>query len=189
MKKLLLTLCAILFAMSAYAQEHMTFKGVSMGCNITTFVSQLESKGYTKKLLQDNGAVLSGSFAGKDDCIIFVLCTESTKTVWKVAVKFPEQTSWYSLKSEYNTLKASYTEKYGTPKSYEFFSSPYYEGDGYELQALRMDKCTYASYFSTPVGDIGLEMTDDKCIRVSYEDAANVKIRRVEKERAVSSDI
>ena len=189
MKKILLTLCTLLIVALAQAQEHMTFKDISMDCNLTTFVSKLEAKGYITKLTEANGAVMSGSFAGKDGCTIYILCTETTKSVWKVAVKFPEQSSWSSLKSEYKSFKESYMQKYGVPESFEFFSKPYEEGDGYELQALRVDKCIYASYFKTSLGYIVLEMHKDECLRVTYEDEINSKMRESEKEQAVSNDI
>ena len=189
MKKILLTICTLLIVALAQAQEHMTFKDISMDCNLTTFVSKLEAKGYITKLTEATGAVMSGSFAGKDGCTIYILCTETTKSVWKVAVKFPEQSSWSSLKSEYKSFKESYMQKYGIPESFEFFSKPYEEGDGYELQALRLDKCIYASYFKTSLGYIVLEMHKDECLRVTYEDEINSKMRESEKEQAVSNDI
>ena len=47
-----------------------------------------------------------------------------------------------------------FTKKYGEPKDhFEFFSSPYYEGDGYELQALRKEKCNYISFWTLDKGD------------------------------------
>ena len=188
MKKILLTICTLLIVVLAQAQEHMTFKDISMDCNLTTFVSKLEAKGYRTTLLEDDNAVLKGNFAGKDDCSIYVLCTAKSKLVWKVAVRFPEQVSWSSLKSEYKSFKELYTKKYGNPKSYEFFSDPYYEGDGYELQALRLEKCTYASFFKTDIGGIILEI-GNKNIIVHYEDAINVEIKNSEKEQAISNDI
>jgi hypothetical protein len=191
MKKLfiMMLLCAMSICVSA--QEHMSFKGVSMGNNLTTFMSQLESKGYTTLLVREkgDGAVLSGSFAGKEDCKVFILVTQKSKLVWKVVVKFPERVSWSSLKSDYSSFKESYTEKYGVPQVYEYFTSPYYEGDGYELQALKLEKCTYASIFKTSLGGILLEITDDKCVQVSYEDAINVEIKSKEKETIISNDI
>ena len=66
MKRILITLCAVILSFSAQAQEHMTFKGVSMGCDITTFVSQLESKGFTVDYEADNGVILTGDFAGNE---------------------------------------------------------------------------------------------------------------------------
>lgn len=158
MKKILLTICTLLIVALAQAQEHMTFKDISMDCDLTTFVAKLKAKGYKTTLIQEDAAVLSGNFAGKDDCKIVVLCTAASKLVWKVGVVFPKKISWSSLKSEYNTFKESYTQKYGTPKSYEFFSDPYYEGDGYELQALGLEKCTYASFYNTPLGGIILNI-------------------------------
>ena len=189
MKKLLLTCCVIISATLTYAQEHMTFKGIPMDGNLTSFVSQLKANGYTELLTQEDAVVLSGNFAGKDDCTVYVLGTNRGELVWKVVVKFPECVSWYSLKSEYNTFKTSYTNKYGAPESYEYFSDPYYEGDGYELQALRLEKCRYVSYFTTSLGIIMLEIGDDKCVTVVYEDAINVELKKSEKNRAVSSDI
>ena len=160
-----------------------------MGCDMTTFVTQLKGKGFELKYIQDNGAVLSGAFAGKEDCTIYVLCSANTKQVWKVIVDFPKQSSWYSLKGQYNSLKESYTAKYGEPKSYEFFSSPYEEGDGYEMTAVGVEKCSYASFFKTTQCNIVLKIDKDKCVEVQYEDNINVGIWRREKQQAVSNDI
>lgn len=189
MKKILLTLCVGLLTFAVQAQEHMTFKGVSMGCNITTFVSQLKAKGFTVNYESDNGVVLEGDFAGKSNCKVYVFPTKQNKMVWKVAVRFPEQSSWYSIKSEYHTFKDSYTEKYGKPESYEFFSSPYEEGDGYEMTAIRVEKCYYVSFFTTEMGTITLEIDIDKCVQVSYEDSINTAIKSKEKEASVKEDI
>ena len=189
MKKILLTLCTVILAVTLQAQEHMAFKGVSMGINITSFVSQLEAKGFTVEHQSDNGVLLKGDFAGRSACTVIVLPTKASKKVWKVVVQFPKKTSWYSLKSEYKTFKESYTEKYGKPESYEFFSRPYEEGDGYEMTALSVDKCTYASYYKIPEGTIGLEISDDKCVTVAYEDAITTAIRSKEKETSVSEVI
>jgi hypothetical protein len=189
MKKFLLTICTLLILALAQAQEHMTFKDIPMDCDITTFISKLESKGYKTEIVRDNAVLLTGNFAGKDDCSIIVLCTTNSKLVHRVVVDFPERTTWSALKSEYNTFKESYTKKYGDPQSFEYFSNPYYEGDGYELQALRLEKCTYKSYYKTPLGYIMLEIYKDKYVKVTYEDAINVKIKNDEKEDAISNDI
>ena len=87
MKKLLLTCCVIISATLTYAQEHMTFKGIPMDGNLTSFVSQLKANGYTELLTQEDAVALSGNFAGKDDCTVFVLGTNKGKVVWKVVVQ------------------------------------------------------------------------------------------------------
>ena len=189
MRKMLLTLWTTLLVTFIQAQEHMTFKDIPMDCNLTTYISKLKAKGYKVVLEQEDAAALSGTFAGKDDCTILVFGTATSKIVWKVIVDFPERTTWSALKSEYNTFKESYTNKYGQPESFEYFSKPYYEGDDYELQALRLKKCTYSSYYNTPLGYISLQIHKDQYIRVTYEDAINVKIKNDEKENAISNDI
>lgn len=189
MKRILLTLCAVILAVTLQAQEHMTFKGVPMGSNISSFVSQLKSKGFTQVYANDNGVILNGDFAGKSDCQVVILHTKKDKLVWKVAVSFPQISSWYSLKSEYKSFRDSYTEKYGKPKSYEYFKSPYEEGDGYEMTAVSVGKCTYVSYYNIPEGYISVEIKDDKCVQVAYEDAITSEIDSKETESTVLEDI
>jgi outer membrane protein assembly factor BamA len=167
----------------------MTFKGIPINGSLSSFVSNLKSKGFTLDLIEDGLATLKGDFAGKSNCTIVVVATEQSNTVWKVVVFFPEKTSWYSLKSEYESFKESYTEKYGNPESYEFFSNPYYEGDGYELQALTSEKCRFVSYYQTDKGYITVEVHRSQCLLVSYEDAINVTIKIQEEEMRISEDI
>ena len=189
MKRFLVTLFAILFSVAIYAQEHLSFKGISMGCDLTTFVSKLKGQGFTQELLYDDAAILKGDFAGKSNCTVVVAATKATKAVWKVLVIFPEKSSWYSLKSEYLTFKESYTSKYGKPSSYEYFRDPYDEGDGYEMQAVRLEKCTYRSFFKLSMGDVCLEISDDECVQVHYQDKINSAILDKEEQQSVSNDI
>ena len=49
MKRILLTLCAVMLAVALQAQEHMSFKGISMGGNLSTFVSALKNQGFTQE--------------------------------------------------------------------------------------------------------------------------------------------
>ena len=189
MKKIILALCAIFCVVTTQAQEHMTFKGVSMGCDLMTFVSRLKDKGCTVEFIQDDCAVLMGNFAGSDSCSIGVFCTAKSKQVWKVIVYFPEKTSWFPLKSEYKSLKESYTAKYGTPKSYETFSCPYEDGDGCEMMALAAGLCKYFSFFETSICSIMLGIDETKRVGVTYEDKLNVEVFKKEKQAIVSSDI
>ena len=83
-----------------------------------------------------------------------------------------------------------FVKKYGNPtNNYEFFSKPYYEGDGYELSALRNEKCHYISAFETKNGVVYLEISKFKKIEINYEDKANSNIMDREKEETVIDDI
>lgn len=177
---------------TAYSQDsisHLEFKGIQMKGSINDFADKLVKMGYIIKENTGNVITLEGQFVGKD-ATIYIAGTPKTNTIWKVMVYLPEVSSWYSIKSDYKYYKDMYTQKYGAPKDvYEFFSKPYYEGDGYEMSALKNDKCHYFSAFHTNEGVVVLEISTFKKVRFSYEDNANTELRNKEKDTAVIDDI
>lgn len=156
MKKILLVV-ALFLSLSLSAQEHLEFRGIPIDGHLNSFVSKMKSIGYTVHEEDGNVVVMKGKFTNKD-VLLAVIASVKTHIVWKVSVLFDEASSWSSLKSDYLEYKELFTNKYGMPRSYEFFSKPYYEGDGFELQALRNEKCTYASFFENSVGYIGVRL-------------------------------
>jgi len=190
MKKILYIILLLLFSFSTFAQsEHLKFRDIELNGSITDFIQKLEKLGYSVKTNLNDIYLLEGDFIGKT-CEVIVVSSKKTKTVWKVKVNLPEGKSWYSLKSEYNSVKEQLTKKYGKPKdTYEFFSKPYYEGDGYELQALKKDKCTYYSYWEFENGIISLDMSTDCNLSINYEDKINVAIKKKEKDEQIQDDL
>ncbi len=181
-------LCAIF--MNVSAQEHLTFKGVPINGHITTFVNKLKGLGFEEITVSDNIAVVKGEF-GEQDCQIGVYASKKSKTVHMVAVILNETSSWYSLKSTYTEYKKLLMLKYGNGKSFEYFSDPYYEGDGYELSAVRNEKCTYMTVFDTPNGDISIKIIDagNPCTVLGYVDEINHDIAEKEKNAMISGDL
>jgi hypothetical protein len=52
---------------------------------------------------------------------------------------------------QYMAMKSMLTRKYGDPTfSHELFEEPYYEGDGYEEQAIRVGKATFVTEWQHP---------------------------------------
>lgn len=194
MRKLLVALIAIVPAFSINAQEmqeHLKFKGIEITGNIDNFANSLVKQGYTIKSRNDADIrILSGKFANQN-CNIILLGTPNTKTVWKVVVLFDEEyTSWYSLKSDYKNIKSSFVAKYGNPSNdYHFFMTPYEEGDGYEMTAVKVDKCRYCAFFDVKNGCISVEIYENCSIRASYEDESGSQIFSKEKSAIVSNDI
>lgn len=88
---------------------------------------------------------------------------------------FNEHTSWYSLKSEFLEVVKYYKAKYKSISSSRTFIDPYYEGDGYELQGVSMDKCFYYERFEAEGGKISIEISDMKRVQIRYEDKNNAK--------------
>lgn len=153
--------------------EHLSFKGVEINGSIDEMRMQLENKGFTFITNIDNGIILSGDFAGFSNCEIIVTYSPYIDLVWRVIVLLPQKSQWYDLKAEYIHCKELYTKKYGKPQSYEYFTSPYEEGDGYEMTAVSSENCSYASYFETPLGFVVVRISTDERVVFVYEDKCN----------------
>lgn len=190
--KNILFLCLLFVSSITFAQtEHLTFKGIPIDGNIKNFTAQLKRKGF--ELLDfgnsNNTAALQGEFAGKD-CTVLVLATHKDLTVCKILAFTSKYISWYSVKRSYLDYQELYTKKYGRPlRHFEFFSEPYYEGDGFELQALKKEKCTYSSFWEMDNGFVSVNIDDDASIRFVYEDKTNMNIYSNEKEQNQLNDI
>ena len=171
---------------------HLTFRQLPITGDINVFIKNLESLGYTIELpfnAQYSAAILKGQFAGVNDCKIIVVATPQTRITCRVVVSLPEQQVWYKLKSDYNEYKDKLTKKYGKPKSYEFFSEPYSEGDGYEMTALSVEKCNYSSYFEDKDGTIVVRLNTDHTVGIVYEDKYNTNIGETERNSIANNDL
>lgn len=170
---------------------HLTFKGIPIDGNVNDFAAGLSKEGFTQiRDLEDNSILLNGRFADFDAVIILQAIPKS-KTIWKVLVITKEAyTSWSSIKADFEKYKELYTKKYGKPSNdFHFFSPPYYEGDGYEMQALKLDKCSYFTVFELPEGPISLKIEQEGFIVFGYEDRINAKIMVSESEQSMLNDI
>ena len=172
------------------AQEHMTFMKVPIDGTITEFASKMKAKGFIQDYVEEDAVVMEGSFMGRS-CRIYILGSPKTKTVYTVVVNIEKKyTSWYSIKNAYNEIVDSYIGKYGVPaKKLNFFNSPYYEGDGYELQAIRMDKCNYVSKWEEEDGIILVYITKSTQITISYNDRLNGEKKEAEEQSQINEDI
>ena len=181
MRKLFLLLFCVL-PIFAIAQEHMEFRGIPIDGDVTSFVSKMKDLGYKLDEVDGDVTIMSGKFTGKD-AHLYIVSSPKTKIACKVMIFFEKQTSWSSLKSMYDDYKELLEQKYNIkPSSYEYFRKPYKAGDGYEMQALRLDKCVYNSFYETPQGYIALSIESNQTISIGYEDAINIEIRSKEKE-------
>lgn len=189
MKNFLLAFFLIFISIQIFSQEHLKFSGIFIDGNVEVFVRKLENKGYKFVDYINTVAVLEGKFTGKD-ANIFVLSSPKTKTVWKVAVEFDESNSWNYLKFQYEDYKEAYTQKYGEPSSvHESFYEPYYEGDGLEIQALKLERCHYASYYYLDNGIIYVGLTEFCTLNLEYEDKINLKVMEKESRSSITEDI
>lgn len=190
MKTVLLSLVLTFFStLVINAQEHIMFMGIPIDGNLQEFSSKLTTKGFEKKHETDNNIIFSGKFTG-EDVTLAVLSTYKSHKVFQIMIFFNKETSWSNLKQQFNHYKDIYSQKYGAPsKESHYFIKPYYEGDGYEMQALSLDKCNYATLWNIENGDIAIMMGKDGSIVIVYSDKINETINDKEKNENDINDI
>jgi hypothetical protein len=185
MKKILVVAIALIASVVSFGQE---FMGIKIEGKKDLLITQLKSKGFNlqpKKVSTQTYELMKGNVGG-NNFEIMVCYTPITNLVWKLIVTTGTSETWSTLKSNYNKYKEVLIKKYGNPSSdYSFFSSPYDEGDGYEMTGVYAGKCNYASFFDLPnnEGSITLEITKWKEVDISYQNNANNEIRKKEKEQ------
>jgi len=162
-----------------------TFNGIELGKNLVQTQLELKNKGFV--LLKNSGNVYQYSGkVGSDNVEVYIVCTPKTKTIWKLQVEIDKSYSWFSAKNSFDKYYGILSEKYGQSKDdYKFFSSPYYDGDGYELQALYVDKCFWTSAWNdTNQNTISLELVSYErgisLTLISYENKIGVELKITE---------
>jgi hypothetical protein len=174
----------------AVTGKHLTFKGIEINGSVEAFANILQSQGFSHVTTSDqNSIVLQGTYAGMNNCNLIICYGQYIHQVRKIAIFSEEYKSWYPLHSKYTEMKNLFSQKYGTPESYEFFSSPYEEGDGYEMTALSVEKATFSSYFWLPLGCISISITVSGGILISYEDKLNTEMNSTAEKQAVLTEI
>lgn len=177
MKKILV-LIALLLSVNTYSQ---VFDGVPVSGDLATAITKFKAKGYTLKKYIDNGAIVNGK-VGLRNVEVFIMTTPKSKKIYKFAIYFEERATWYSLKEDYDKYYTIFKEKYGEPDSeFSFFSSPYEDGDGYEMTAVRLEKATFASYWLKRSNTtIAVSISKWRQVEVVYENDTNMAIKQSE---------
>ena len=177
--KHLIVIISLFISVSANCQQ---FDGVNISGDLPTAISSYKAKGYTTSKIITNGVIMNGKI-GNTEIELFLLTTPKSKKLYKATVYLPIKDNWYSIKQNYQDYLEVLTTKYGTPhESYEFFSKPYFEGDGYEMSALGLEKCTFSAYWlKIENTSIVIQISKYKQVMISYENNENQKIAAAER--------
>lgn len=184
--KNLFVILALIFSLSAYSQS---YNGIEVGKSFETTKSVVLSKGYVySKVVSNNAVVYTKTINGVKNNIVLVY-TPYTRIVWKIIAEVDYATSWMSAKNKYLRYVGILSDKYGAHVNGEVsFESPYFEGDGYEIQALYLDKAEIYSVYQDQNGNyIMLEMESfDKSkisLLIHYQNIEATKLNDQELER------
>jgi hypothetical protein len=176
----LLITCALSFHAVA-AQE---FMGIEVKGKLSDVTAKLKEKGFKIVNSDDAVTVFSGKVAGSE-LIVAAGVTPISKQVWKIMVQLPEKTTWSGLKEQFNEYYSILRDKYGEPTDiYTEFMKPYYDGDGYEMTAIRNDK---ANYFARWDNGVWIEISSTSvAVNIHYENLilSDLKKQEQAKQRA-----
>lgn len=182
MRKIILLVAIALISNLTFAQ---TVNGIELGKPLSETIAKVKAKGFTFNYSEASYTSYNGKI-GNEKVNFTLYFTPKTKIVWKILViMLKPHKSWSSTLSDYNKYKNILVEKYGEPSDdYHYFISPYYEGDGYEMQALDQEKCTYSAYFNLPNGNIAsvsIGKSSMGLITIDYENVVAGDLRDKEK--------
>lgn len=160
------------------AADHISFMGIPVNGRISTFCNKLVSQKGLKIVDSDDSRgvyTLSGRFAGYNNCEFYVFDNDDTKQVFRVDVYLPECTTWNSIKNQYNKIVRDYRSNsaFRFDEAETVFESPYREGDGDEVAAVKADKINYHTDFFTDGGLLVIRITHFMQVRLTFYDSAN----------------
>jgi len=172
--KNIIAIILILLLQQGYSQ---TWNGLPIYGSYANLKVKLQEKGY--KFIKKDGHVaeFTGTLNGTK-IELFVVLTPKTSQVTKFNIYFPEKYTWYGIKTEYQYWKDLLNTKYSDPDSYENFINPYYDGDGYEMSAITLEKCNYATFWMDQPNklNVSVEISKYHQIKLCYENQANVDL-------------
>lgn len=180
MKKLIFIL-SFFVCISAYSQS---FNGVAISGDVENTIAELKLKGF-KFVKKSNVAYEMEGKLALENVELYVYATPITNQTAKIVIYFPERNSFHKLKEDYERYLDILTTKYGNPtKKYFLFVSPYYEGDGYELQAIKNDKGIVASmWLSINNLSLSVSISEYSQLKLTYENDKNMEKLQDENKR------
>jgi hypothetical protein len=185
MKRILLTIIFAVAVIFAYAEGHMTFKGIEIDGKLDSFVEKLQTQGFELTYINDYSAVMKGRFTA-EDVTVFIFSTPISKLTHTVLVRYEPQNQWSTLENKYNNLVESLRKKYGEP-SLEVWDVGHTGDPEHEI---RMGRARIMTFFDTDNGRVTVSIADYKdqygqhnlSVAIAYQDNANSALNESEAE-------
>jgi len=172
------------FILTTFSQ---TFNGIQIGESLTKTQNDLKNKGFV--FVEQNGVMYH--YIGKIDnknITIFIVSTPKSNIVWKLQAFVDEAYTWVGAKISFDKYCTMLNRDYGNfNDNYRFFCDPYYEWDGHEMQALRVEKCFwYTDWLDSNGNTIALELLSynntTALTAITYENKIGAELKIKEQE-------
>jgi hypothetical protein len=163
------------------------FSGIPIDGNIKNFIESMKLKGYILENFDGRIATFKGKI-DNENVRIYVFSSHQTKIVFKLNVFYEKKETFDELKTQMDRIKLVIETKYGASSNcVSNYKYPYEEGDGYELNALILNKLDYVCFWldikDNPNFNISLELTSFQKVLLTYENVANTDIAIKEKNK------
>lgn len=168
------TMCSI---NSLNAQK---FAGVELNQSYQIVINSFVAKGFVQYDKNTQYIVLKGKIVN-EEVLLAIYPTITSRKCRKIACLYTSPDTWEESKTLYEKKCDIINTKYGIPTYVnEKFYDPYYEGDGYEIQAINSDKCEFLRIWGDmldyPNLTIGVEIGNEGIVMVTYEVKSNMEL-------------
>ena len=181
MKKILATLTLLFAAINIMAQEHLSFKGISIEGSMSSFCQKLKAKGFTSIGRDNNLTLFTGDFTGRN-ATVGVTATDDGKDVFAVVVLFDPSGEWNTLVNTYDYYKDLYTRKYGKPTISKEKNPALSDSNTALMAEVHQGTVVYGSAWEVTGGDIQLSIEKSSgvyegMVMIRYRDSQNVETK------------
>lgn len=194
LKKLRVVTTILTLSVTMYSTNSLNaqkFAGVELNQSYQIVINSFIAKGWVQSNKTAQYTTLKGKIAN-ESILLTIYPTITSKKCRKIMALYTSPDTWEEALSLYEDKCNIVSNKYGLPVYVnEKFYEPYYEGDGYEIQALNNDKCEYIKIWGEMVDypnlTIGVEIGSQGMIMVSYEVKSNIELHERELEKIQSN--
>lgn len=163
--KIVLFFFILILNLSTAQAKQPTFANIPWGIDLAELRKQLTSNGFTPLNVDEDGDL---KFKGKllgHNAVGFAFLGNRKLMKLQLLIATPD----HKAISTYRDLREILAKKYGEPEHvFEYFKRPYYDGDGYEEQAIRLGKGTFSCFWKDV---ISLSITEKLAVKLNYESA------------------
>jgi hypothetical protein len=156
---------------AAFAEVRM-FANVPWGSDLGTVKSRLEAANFQVTKIDEDGDPHFEGMLFAQKVAGFVIFANGGAAKVFVRLATPDN----DARDVYKTVKDALTGKYGAASNeYAFYESPYFEGDGFEEQAIRIGKGHFAAFWTTEnsqLGTMSVKVSEALTVDVTYESPA-----------------
>jgi hypothetical protein len=173
MKKLpFLILLILSISVSAQTKQIEGFLGIKFGSTKEQTIAAMKLRGAILKTSTNDPDILEFKNVklGHRDAVIFDVRFVKNKAFqadFYFLAPLESQTIEY-----YDGLVSDISDVYGPGKSFKNFKSPYQDGDGFEMTAIKLGKAEYSTFWIIGDNSIAEKILPAMGIKLTYQDTA-----------------